>query len=217
MTAVGPVQALVFDFDGTLAELNIDFNALGRQVRALAARRGFGGQWPAGYLLEQVEAVALRLGNGFAAEAQALIRAVEMEAAGRGRLFGFARPLLAAAAARGLGVAVISRNCGQAIRRVFPDIDVAVRAFLPREAVARVKPDPGHALAALEALAAPPERAALVGDHPLDLATARAAGCLAVGVASGRVDLAGLMAAGADLALPDAAGLLEALEVNRLF
>ncbi|MFZ5585991.1 MAG: HAD family hydrolase [Thermodesulfobacteriota bacterium] len=205
------LQALVFDFDGTLAELNIDFAALGRQVRALARRRGYADEWPAGYLLEQVEAVAAALGNGFAAEAQALIQAGELEAAGRGRLFAHARPLLTAARRRGLGVAVISRNCGPAIRRVFPEIDRAVGAFLPREAVERVKPDPAHALAALEVLGAASRRAALIGDHPVDLATAHAAGCLAVGVASGRVDLAGLAAAGADLVLPDASGLLEAL------
>lgn len=211
MAAAGPIGALVFDFDGTLAELNIDFAELGRQVRDLARRRGFAGPWPEGYLLEQVEAVAARLGNGFSAEAQALIQAGELEAAGRGRLFAYTRPLLAAAAGRGLGVAIISRNCGPAIRRVFPDIASAVGAFLPREAVVRVKPDPAHALAALAALGVEPARAALIGDHPVDLATAHAAGCLAVGVATGRVDMAGLGQAGADLVLPDAAGLLEAL------
>ncbi|MFH1060249.1 MAG: HAD family phosphatase [Pseudomonadota bacterium] len=211
MAAAGPLQALIFDFDGTLAELNIDFGELARQVRDLAVRRGFGEAWPAGYLLEQVAAVAARLGNGFGDEARALIRAGEVEAAGRGRLFAYTRPLLAAARAQGLGLAVISRNCAPAIRRVFPDIDQAVQAFLPRDAVARVKPDPAHPLAALGALGVAPDRAALVGDHPTDLDAARAAGCLAVGVASGRVALPDLAAAGADLALPDAAGLLEAL------
>ncbi|MEW5911060.1 MAG: HAD hydrolase-like protein, partial [Thermodesulfobacteriota bacterium] len=49
------------------------------------------------------------------------------------------------------------------------------------------------------------------GDHPTDVQAARAAGCLAVGVASGRVDAAGLSEAGAQVVLPDAAGVLEAL------
>lgn len=212
MPAAGPLKALIFDFDGTLAELNIDFHELARQVRELAALRGYGDAWPAtGYLLEQVAAVAATLGNGFGDEAQALIQAGEVEAAGRGRLFAYTRPLLTAARARGLGLAIISRNCAPAIRRVFPDIDQAVQAFLPREKAARVKPDPAHPLAALEVLGVAPDQAALVGDHPTDLDAARAAGCRAVGVASGRVAMAELTAAGAELALPDAAGLLQAL------
>lgn len=56
-----------------------------------------------------------------------------------------------------------------------------------------------------------PGRAAMVGDHPTDMQAAVAAGCLAVGVTSGRVDEAGLRQAGAQVVLPDAGGILEAL------
>jgi len=42
-----------------------------------------------------------------------------------------------------------------------------------------------------------------VGDHPGDMAAARAANAYAVGVATGANDEAALLAAGADLALPD--------------
>jgi len=206
------LRALVFDFDGTLAELNIDFAAMRQAVEALARTRGFAAPWPAaGYLLEQVEVVASALGNGYGRQALELIEAVELEAAGRGRLFAFTRPLLARAEAAGLAVAIISRNCGPAIRRVFPDLAAHCRAFVPREAAPRVKPHPDHPLAALAALGVGPEAAVLIGDHPVDIQTARAAGCRAVGVASGRVDRDGLLAAGADLALNDAANLLEAL------
>lgn len=206
------LRALVFDFDGTLAELNIDFAAMRQAVEALARTRGFAAPWPAaGYLLEQVEVVASALGNGYGRQALELIEAVELEAAGRGRLFVFTRPLLARAEAAGLAVAIISRNCGPAIRRVFPDLAAHCRAFVPREAAPRVKPHPDHPLAALAALGVGPEAAVLIGDHPVDIQTARAAGCRAVGVASGRVDRDGLLAAGADLALNDAANLLEAL------
>ncbi|MCA1906362.1 MAG: HAD hydrolase-like protein [Desulfarculus sp.] len=215
VTPAGRLRALIFDFDGTLAELNIDFLAMRRGVEALARDRGFHDPWPAGgYLLEQVAEVSARLGNGYGRQALDLIEAVELEAAGRGRLFDFTRPLLARAGRTGLAVAIISRNCGPAIRRVFPDIASYCRAFLPREAAPRVKPDPGHPLAALAALGVGSEAAALIGDHPVDIQTARAAGCRAVGVASGRVDRAGLLAAGADLALDNAADLLEALAVR---
>jgi phosphoglycolate phosphatase len=205
-------RALIFDFDGTLAELNIDFAAMRDDVMALARSLGLEGPWPAqGYLLEQVALAAQGLVNGFQAQAMALIEERELAAARQGRVFGFTRELLAAARAQGYGLAIISRNCGPAIRQVFPQVEGLCDVFLPREAVTRTKPDPHHPLEALRRLGVEPGRAALIGDHPTDLQAAQAAGCLPVGVASGRVGMAELEAAGAALALPDASGLLEAL------
>ncbi|RJX34365.1 MAG: HAD family hydrolase [Desulfarculus sp.] len=206
------IQALIFDFDGTLAELNIDFALMARRVQELARDMGFRGPWPAGYTLEQMQAAAAVLGPDFQRRAQEIIESMELEAAGRGRLFGFTRPLLVRAGERGLGLAVISRNCGAAIRQLLPEVDRLCQAFLPREAVSRPKPHPGHVLAACRALVVAPASAAMIGDHPTDVQAARAAGCLAVGVASGRVDAAGLREAGAQVVLPDAGEVLGFLE-----
>lgn len=207
-----PPRALIFDFDGTLAELNIDFAAMRAEVEVLARGLGLAGPWPGqGYLLEQVDLVAQRLGDGFARRAGQLIMERELAAARQGRLFAFTRELLAQARARGYGLAIISRNCGPAIRLVFPQVDQACDVFLPRETVAQTKPHPGHPLEALKRLGLPPREAALIGDHPTDLQAALAAGCLPVGVASGRVPMAQLWQAGAALVLPDASGLLQAL------
>lgn len=206
-----PIKALVFDFDGTLAELNIDFGLMRERVLELARRMGYAAPPPQGYLLEQVAAIDQALGNGFSRAAARLIQDVEVEAAGRGRLFPFTLTLLERCRALGLGPAVITRNCGPAVRALLPGADQLCAAFLPREAVARVKPHPGHVLDALARLGQPPEHAAMVGDHPTDMEAARAAGCLAVGVASGRVGQAELKKAGAELTLPHAGSLLEAL------
>ncbi|MBI5523317.1 MAG: HAD family hydrolase [Desulfarculus sp.] len=207
-----PPRVLIFDFDGTLAELNIDFAAMRAEVEVLARGLGLAGPWPGqGYLLEQVEQVAGRLGDGFAQRAGQLIMERELAAARQGRLFAFTRPLLTQARARGYSLAIISRNCGAAIRLVFPQVDHACDVFLPREAVPQTKPHPGHPLEALKRLGLPPHEAALIGDHPIDMATALAAGCLPVGVASGRMGAENLRSAGAALVLPDASGLLQAL------
>lgn len=205
------ISALIFDFDGTLAELNIDFGLMGRRVEALARDMGFTGDWPRGYTLEQVEQVSRKLGDGFAARAAGLIEQVELEAAARGRLFNFTRPLLTQAREQGYGLAVITRNCGPAVRTLLPEVDEMCGAFLPREAVRQTKPHPGQVLEACRVLAVEPKTAAMVGDHPTDMQAAVAAGCLAVGVVSGRVDEAGLREAGAALVLPDAGGVLDML------
>lgn len=205
------LAAIIFDFDGTLAELNIDFLAMRQEVEDLARGQGWQGELPGGYLLEQVREMTPALGQGFRDQAYQLIMAREVAAAQAGRLFDFTHGLLADLRRLGLKTAVISRNCGAAIRRVFPGVEEESDAFLPREAVTRFKPDPGHVWAALERLERLPGQAAMVGDHPVDVATARAAGCLPVGVASGRISAPELRQAGAELVLADAGGLLKAL------
>jgi phosphoglycolate phosphatase len=205
------IQTLIFDFDGTLAELNIDFGLMARRVEALAREMGFSGDWPQGYTLEQAEAAALVLGDGFLPKAHELIVEIELQAASRGRMFDFSRTLLARARQEGFGLAVISRNCGPAIRRLLPEVDQLCQVFLPREAVERAKPHPDHVLDACRALGRGPELAAMIGDHPTDMQAAAAAGVLAIGVASGRNDEASLIQAGAEFVLPHAGGLLEAL------
>jgi phosphoglycolate phosphatase len=53
----------------------------------------------------------------------------------------------------------------------------------------------------------------MVGDHPTDLAAGLAAGCLAVGVASGRVTRDDLAQAGAAFVLDNASTLLDNIDI----
>ena len=68
---------------------------------------------------------------------------------------------------------------------VFPDLHDFAGVLLARDDTPRVKPDPGHLLAALQALGATPARSLMVGDHPMDLAVGKAAGTRTAAVASG--------------------------------
>ncbi|MCB2188901.1 MAG: HAD family hydrolase [Deltaproteobacteria bacterium] len=212
--AAEPLEALIFDFDGTLAVLNLDFDLMRQRVREMARARGYAGAWPAGHLLEEVAGLTRSLGPEFARAAEEIIGQVELEAAARGELFPFSRPLLASAGERGLAVGIITRNSGGAVRRVFPDLALYCRAFVPREEAPRPKPHPEHILIALARLGLAPERAAMVGDHPTDMEAARAAGCLGVGVASGRTGEEELWRAGAQVVLPSAGELLTWLDAR---
>ena len=205
------IQGIIFDFDGTLAELNLDFRLMADRVEELARREGFAGPWPEGYLLEVVKVVSDRMGDGFADRAEQVIEAVEVEAAARSRLFPFTRPLLAQGRAQGLGLGVVSRNCAAAIRRLLPEAD-QLNAFLPRERAPKPKPHPDQLWDACRQMGLDPGRAVMVGDHPTDMQAAVAAGCLAVGVTSGRVGGEELKEAGATVVLPDAGGILGLLQ-----
>lgn len=226
------LEALVFDFDGTLATLTLDFALMRRRIAAHAARWLPRPPTPNGQpVLEWIEALALEAevfsrgqtqdgqearaaGTALKSGCAELVRSMELEAAKQGRLFPFVRPLLARLRGAGLGAAIITRNCGAAVRVVFPDAELSCDCLLAREDVSRVKPDPEHLLSALERLGTSASRALMVGDHPMDIEAGRRVGARTAGVASGSQSLAELRAHSPDYLARDASLLLDLLASN---
>ncbi|MHC1724447.1 MAG: HAD family hydrolase [Syntrophobacteraceae bacterium] len=200
------LESFIFDFDGTLAELRLDFSEMKLRLSSLAAK--FFAPAPPPPFLPVLEWVAWldesimesngRRAAGFRQEALALISQMELDAARNGSLFPFTRPLLKEIAGKGMKIAIITRNCDAAVRLVFPDISECCSAFLARDHVPFPKPDPSHLLRALEAIGADLNTSVMVGDHPLDIQTGKAAGVRTAGVCSGRISKEELLAAGAD-------------------
>lgn len=214
-----PLQALLFDFDGTLAHLTIDFTRLRRSITALA--EPFLGEEPEpsplpvlewlDELADEIRGFDHALGQEFHSRGRLVIQATELDAARNAALFPFTRPLLARLRASGIKTGILTRNSTAAVKVVFPDVDQCCDAFLAREDAPQVKPHPAHALAVLERLGVEPERALLVGDHPLDVETARRAGLLAAAVVSGHATREALAAAGPDYLAGDCEALLDQL------
>lgn len=223
------VRAVVFDFDGTLAVPTLDFGVMRRAV-ADAMRvhlelhpaprpTSAPAHVPDPATLPVMEWIAhvtaLLEAHGRSADAAALhadahaaIRRVEVEAAARGSLFPFTRPMLAALAAMGVAVGIVTRNCPEAVRAVFPDVDTLCPCLLTRDDVPSVKPDPDHLLRALDALGRSPGEALMVGDHPMDIVTGHRAGTLTAGVTSGETPARALHDAGAHVVAADCAALM---------
>ncbi|KIX16079.1 HAD family hydrolase [Dethiosulfatarculus sandiegensis] len=206
------IKGLIFDFDGTLAELNIDFSVISERVRQTAAQMGYVDPWPDGYLLEAVQIVSSSLGNGFKNKALDIIQAAEIRAAEKGALFPFTLDLLARLRRKSLGLAIVSRNCDAAIRTVFPEIKSHCDSFIPRDLAIRTKPHPGHIEQAAKELGLKTDQTLVIGDHPMDIKSAQAAHAGSVGVATGRISLAELEQSGADHVLANAGELLYLLE-----
>lgn len=197
------VSALIFDFDGTLTPLTIDFSSLRTEVELLA-----GTYAPEQaikdlshlYTVEMIYELEQLLGGaGGEFRRRAFERMAELETeASRGKeLYPYAREVLRDLRVRGLKVAIITRNCIGALKNVFPDMDQYVDSVVTRDDVARVKPHPAHVAAALAALNATPDEAILVGDHPTDIAAGLAIGTQTVGVLTGRTQKSDLEKAGA--------------------
>lgn len=214
------LDAIIFDFDGTLADVPLDFDLMKTRIAALGEvfmdERPVPDGTPA---LEWLDRLARQVmerdrdeGVEFLSRGRLVIAATELDAARDGRLYEFTRPVLDDLRARGVAPGVISRNISAAIRTVFPDVEEHLAVFLPREVAPRLKPDPAHLLQALDLLGVSPDRALMVGDHPMDVETGKRAGTLAAGVTSGRIDAAGFAHLAPDFVAADVAALMAALE-----
>jgi len=181
------VSAVVFDFDGTLAETNIDFDGIRASLRGLFIRWGvWDGALAQRYILEIVDAVCAPLEAAEAAAlraaAMAIVRQAELEACRNARLYLGTTESLQTLSQRGYRLGIFTRNARECCELVLRRHPLPYSVLVAREDVVNVKPHPEHLVATLARLDSPPGRALVVGDHYTDVETARAAGAWAVGV-----------------------------------
>jgi phosphoglycolate phosphatase len=213
------LESIVFDFDGTLAELKIDFYEMKHRIGRLAQSYLDSPPPPLKLpALEWLETLVASVrkdspenAGEFERSAQSLIVDIELEAARRGALFPFTRQILRRLQDRMVKVAIITRNCEDAVRIVFPDMEDYCSCFLARNHVPRVKPHPDHLLRALQEVKAAPESSLMVGDHPLDIQTGVRAGTLTAGVWSGNASREDLIESGANWTARNCEELIAAL------
>lgn len=172
-------DAVVYDLDGTLIRLAVDWAACETDLAALI--RSVGGDptdhdaW--GLLRAAEEADVGR-------EAAGIIAAHERAGAARAAVLDLA----AEARTRTVPAGVCSLNCEAACRTALgvADLTDAVAVVVGRDSHPRRKPHPGPLLAAVEALGATPARTLFVGDSASDRETAERAGTAFRPVADGR-------------------------------
>jgi len=211
------LKAIIFDFDGTLAKLNIDFLQMRKSLIELIASYGVPVREISHLLaLEMIEAGRkwLAANDGtrsadYVEKTGRLIYEIEMEGARTGELLAGVREMLTELKSCGIETGVLTRNCMEAVLVMFPDIDEYCRAVLTREATSKFKPDPEHLRIALDIVNVPPGNAAMVGDHPIDIEVGKRLGTMTIGVLTGYYNRQGLEEAGADMIIDSAANILE--------
>lgn len=185
------LDAVVFDLDGTLVQLTIDFWQMRTEVYELAARYGVTVDQERRQLLAlefiadataELRRRSPQLAARYRAEAHAAIEAIEVEAAQRADLFAGVPELLAWLREQGLKLGVITRNSRLAAKAVLESLEPLVGVILTRDDVSAVKPDAAHLGQALEVLGVRGERTLMVGDHPMDVVTGKAVGAFTAGV-----------------------------------
>lgn len=211
------VDTVIFDFDGTLALLNIDFNRMRRDIQVLIASYGIDQTvLHHSFILEMIEETRELLqkssrdaSDTFIREAYRQIETIEVEAAKRGTLFQGTKVLLSRLRQDQIRVGIITRNCSRAILTVFPDITFYCPVVVCREDVHHVKPHPEQLHLALNRMGSQAERAIMIGDHPMDIETGRLAGTLTAGVLTGHFQETDFIRSCATIVLSEASDILK--------
>lgn len=218
------IKAVILDFDGTLAVLNMDFSEVKEEILNLVEKDGvYRESLREQYLLEIIgEAYSLLLKRGrplaeqFREKAQKMLREKELEAASKSRLLPGVESMLRKLRMAEVKVGIITRNCDRAVRRICPHIESLCDAFLSRDSVERVKPDPHHLATLLDILGVSTQHAIMVGDHPMDILAGKRVGMRTVGVLTGRTTGDELLEMGADHVLDSASQVTTLIErLNR--
>ena len=211
-----PIKTIIFDFDGTLAKLNIDFHRMREAVGKLILSYGITrDELHTDFVLEMIDSAATilnqrspQMSKKFFYEANSIIEKIEIEAAENGELFDRTKELLNSLKSLKISCGIITRNCAKAVKIVFPDILSFCPVVVCRDAVNKVKPHPDHLKMALNKLGGSAKHTLMIGDHPLDIKTGRRAGTKTCGVLTGHFQKKDFIEAGADLVLPHAADIL---------
>jgi len=166
---VSEYDAIVYDLDGTLVDLAVDWGAVAVDVREVYD--GANVEPPGEGLWAMLEGAAEA---GLHEEVEAAIAAHEREGARASERLAHADALLE----RSLPAGVCSLNCERACRIALEEhaLSEAVEAVVGRDTVGTWKPDPAPLLATARRLGVEPARALFVGDSERDLRTAERAG-----------------------------------------
>ena len=207
--------------------LNIDFSLMKKRIFDLVRHYGIREEMiQEKYLLEIIDEVYQTLwkknpssAEAFYQESHRILHEEEMKAAGEGRLIPGTEATLKSLREKGIKVGIITRNCEDAVRKVFPDINDFCDAFVSRNSVKKVKPHPDHLTYTMESLKTSGEESMMVGDHIIDIQAGKRVGMKTVGVLTGRIKKEEFEKAGADYILREASeifGLLEQQEIGTM-
>lgn len=161
-------DAIVYDLDGTLVELAVDWDAVARESATVLEAEGIDASetdlWEMLELADDVDARE---------DIERTISEHECRGAERSTRLPTASEL-----PQSVPVAVCSLNCERACRLALDrhGITAHVETVIGRDTVSTRKPDPKPLLTAVRRLGKTPERTLFVGDSPRDELTADRAG-----------------------------------------
>ena len=191
-------RAIIFDFDGTLVPC-LDLRAMKeRLLEFTVAETGIDRhEIEPMMMVEFIDHTSQWLqdpqqSTDYYDAAHRLVKDIELTAAAETTLFPGTKTLLNLLRTRGLQIGIVTRNCDQAVRTMFPDVDEICCSVVARDQARFLKPDPRHLQQCLDELKVLPSESLMVGDGLIDVQIAQALEMDSLAVSSGhntRVEL----------------------------
>ncbi|MBU7019385.1 MAG: HAD family hydrolase [Theionarchaea archaeon] len=188
-------DTFLFDVDGTLVSMELDFVQIRKEVDALLVSRGFPEEQliKTASILETITSAVeyMRVkGLGWKQmkeEADSYLERVELEAASKAVLIKGADTVLKLLKKHNKKIGVITRNNRRVVLNILEKsgLSTYVDTVLARDDVEKVKPHPDHVLQALGNLNSSPEKTVVIGDHHFEIEAGNTAGCFTIGLLTG--------------------------------
>jgi HAD superfamily hydrolase (TIGR01509 family) len=161
-----PIEAVIFDLDGTLVHTELDFDLIRQQIGISS-----------GPVLEALE----HMPPADRARAMQILHQHESKAANHAPLDPHAPAVFQALADRGIKTALLTRNSRASTEITIQRHSLNFDFVCSREDLSgKIKPSPEPVLAICAALQVRPADTLMVGDYLFDLQSANAAGSLSV-------------------------------------
>ncbi|MBO3839516.1 MAG: HAD family hydrolase [Thermoproteota archaeon] len=218
------IRLVLFDLDGTLIEFNYNYSLAKKIVIEKLIEMGveksiLSDSKPASVNLE--EAVSFMRSRGFDEDQLRILRKrvyeavepLELEAAEKPIVKNGVVELLAWLEKKGIDMVVCTNNCRKASSMILEksNLNIFFKHVFTRDDVDRIKPFPDLILKACRVTNTLPNEAVHIGDSPIDIAAAKVAGAIPVGIVSSLWSFESLKEAGAKYIALDTYGLKDIL------
>lgn len=188
------ITAVLFDFDGTLVQLNLNFPEIYREVYSIVEKYGIDPTiYQDLFLIELVETITEELkkhnpgkAGEFNRKAEGFLKKREIAAAKEAEVVPGACQILKRLKKKGIKIGIVTRNCKEAVRIGLGKNDFIYDLLLTRDDIRPVKPEPHSLEKALKVLKSRPEETIMIGDHPIDIKVGKKVGVKTVAVLSGK-------------------------------
>lgn len=200
------IRGVIFDLDDTLAKVKVDWESMRVRIRNLYSQYGVNLEFrPVLQHIDEATRV-LREGLGeskaFEVRSRALkiIEETAFEGARSAVPIKGAQEVLKLTHELGLKVGILSRNTRKAVLTTVQQCNFSrfVDVVMAREDCVKYKPDPLPVEEMAKKLEVNAHHLLVIGDHPYDIFSGKAAGAITIGVLVGTPSRADLTSAGAD-------------------
>ncbi|MDD3726160.1 MAG: HAD-IA family hydrolase [Candidatus Ratteibacteria bacterium] len=200
------MKGTIFDFDGTLVTLSIDFKKIKEKILREAEKYGL--KMPAFNLpilefLEKIKKINGKKGRDFYIIGHKILREEELRASKHTKPQKGALDVLKRLKGKGIKIGIITRNCREVVEDVIRRFDIPCDVLLTRDDVNKVKPDVSHIKECLKLIGLKADDVILVGDHPFDVRAGKRAGILSIGLKSASIPEDDFVKEGADFVIED--------------